>query len=287
MDMDGGFSLSVDRCLRGAATHTDDIEVPDAAHGVMLRSPYAHAGLRAIDTAAARRRPGVLAILTGQDLSGHIRPLPCLMPLISRDGRPRAEADRAVLALDRVRHVGDGVAFIVAETAAQALDAADAVNVYYEILPAVVQPGALSCSIWQDASDNVCFDWGVGDPEACDRLIAEAAHVVRLRLRNPRVVVNALEPRAAIGQYDAGTAQYHLIATTQGLHLVRRVLAAALGIPEDRMRVITPNVGGGFGSKIYAYPEAGSRRLSDRKFPWCRSCFPRCMTMAAVLARRD
>ena len=101
----------------------------------------------------------------------------------------------------------------------------------------------------------MCVSTGAGDPEHCDRLIAEAAHVVRLRLRNPRVVVNALEPRAAIGQYDPDTAQYHLIATTQGVHLVRRVLAAALGIPEDRMRVITPNVGGGFGPKIYAYQD--------------------------------
>jgi len=192
-----------------------------------------HMPVCAQSTRQPRRRPGVLAILTGQDLSGHIRPLPCLMPLISHDGRPRAEADRAVRALDCVRHVGDGVAFIVAETAAQALDAADAVNVYYEILPAVVQPGALSCSIWQDASDNVCFDWGVGDPEACDRLIAEAAHVVRLRLRNPRVVVNALEPRAAIGQYDPDAAQYHLIATTQGVHLVRRGSGCGFG---DRRR---------------------------------------------------
>jgi len=218
----------------------------------------------------------VLAIFTSQDLSGRIKPLPCLMPLISRDGRPRAEADRAILAVDRVRHVGDGVAFIVAETATQALDAAEAVGVDYEILPAVMQPGAAeACSIWRDAPDNVCFDWGVGDPAACDRLLAEAAHVVRLHLRNPRVVVNAMEPRAAIGQYDRDAGQYHLIATTQGVHFVRRVLAAAFGIAEDRFRVRTPNVGGGFGSKIYAYPEYAlvlwAARHIGRPVRWCAS----------------
>ena len=274
-NIEGGFSLSTDRCLRGAATYVDDIDVPDAVHGVVLRSPHAHARLRAIDTAAALRRPGVLAIFTGRDLSGRIRPLPCLMPLISRDGRRRAEADRAILAVDRVRHVGDGVAFIVAESAALALDAAEAVGVDYEVLPAVMQPDAPPTSIWQDAPDNVCFDWGVGDPETCDRLIAEAAHVVRLRLRNPRIVVNALEPRAAVGLYDPDTAQYRLIATTQGVHFVRRVLAAAFGIAEDRLRVVTPNVGGGFGSKIYAYPEYAlvlwAARQLGKPVQWCAS----------------
>jgi carbon-monoxide dehydrogenase large subunit len=195
------------------------------------------------------------------------------MPLVSRDGCPRAEADRAILALDRVRHVGDGVAFIVAETASRALDAAEAVSVDYEVLPAVMQPGASPAPVWPDAPDNVCFDWGVGDPETCDRLIAEAAHVVRLRLRIPRVVVNALEPRAAVGLYDPATAQYRLIATTQGVHFVRRVLAAAYGNLEDRLRVLTPNVGGGFGSKIYAYPEYAlvlwAARLLGRPVRWC------------------
>src|SRR5438105_1105983 len=127
----------------------------------------------------------------------------------------------------------------------------------------------------KDAPDNVCFDWGAGDPEACDRLIANGAHVVRLRLRNPRIVVNAMEPRAAIGQYDPKAAQYRLIATTQGVHLVRRVLAAAFRIAEDRFRVMTPNVGGGFGSKIYAYPEYAlvlwAARHLGRTVKWCAS----------------
>lgn len=262
--------------MRGAGEFSDDRWVETATHAVVVRSPHAHARIAPIRVSAALARSGVLAIFTGRDIAEHLRPLPCLVAMTSRDGRPRAEADRAILATDRVRHVGDGVAFVVAETLAQALDAAEAVQVIYEPLPATTRPGDISTvPIWPEAPDNLCFDWGTGDAAACDRLFAAATHVTRLRLEIPRIVIHPMEPRTAVGQYDPGCSRYTLVSPTQGVHLVRRILAASFGIAEDRFRVISPDVGGGFGSKIFAYPEHAlvlwAARALGRPVRWCAS----------------
>lgn len=253
----GALARDEDRFLRGEGLYVDDMRLEGEAHGYVLRSPHAHARIRAIDRTAALRAPGILAILTAADLAGTVRPLGCVMALTSFDGTQRTEADRAILAADRVRHVGDPVAFIVAETLHQAIEAANLVAIDYEPLPSIADPSAEKqpVPIWPAAPDNVCFDWRFGDAGACRRLFDEAAHVVRITLRNPRIVVNAIEPRAAIGAFDPASGRFTLIANTQGPHFVRLILAASFGLAEARIRVVTPHVGGGFGSKIFAYPE--------------------------------
>jgi len=276
-DLDG-FACDGDGYVRGAGTYVDDVQLAGQAHGFILRSPHAHARLRSVDVSRAREQPGVLCVVTGAELAGSLGPLPCMMPLPAPAGQPAIAADRVLLAADRVRHLGDGVAFVVAETPAQAVDAAHCIGVDYEPLPAVVDPlGPVTpgAAIWSTAPDNVCFDWHTGDAAAVAAALDGAAHVARLRLRNPRIVVNAIEPRAAIGCYDAAAGRYTLIANTQGGHFVGRVSARALGIPPSHVRVLTPNVGGGFGSKIFAYPEQAlvlwAARALGRPVKWCAS----------------
>ncbi|GJD49703.1 Carbon monoxide dehydrogenase large chain [Methylobacterium crusticola] len=261
-----------DAFLQGAGRYVDDIRLEGQAHGYVLRSPHAHARIRSIDTARARRVSGVLAVLTGADVAGMVQPLGCVMPLTSRDGTPRVEADRAILAIDRVRHVGDGVAFVVAGTLLEAAAAAELVQVDYEVLPAVAEPGKRAVPIWPEAPDNVCFDWQFGDEDACSHLLAQAAHVARITLRSPRVVAVPVEPRAALGVYDSAADEYTLVSNTQGVHFVRRVLAKAFDLPAEKLRVVTPHVGGGFGSKIFAYPEQAlvlaAARITGRPVRW-------------------
>jgi len=278
----GATARDETRFLRGNGNYLDDMRLEGEAHGYVLRSPHAHARVRGIDCAKAFQAEGVLAVLTASDLAGIVRPLGCVMELTSCDGTKRKEADRVILAADRVRHVGDGVAFIVAKTLAQARAAADLVTVDYEPLPPVIVPSqgangvpASAVPIWPEAPDNICFDWRFGDAESCRRFFAEAAHVVRIRLRNPRIIVNAIEPRAAIGAFEAESGRFTLIANTQGPHFVRRVLAKAFNLPETELRVVTPNVGGGFGSKIFAYPEQAlvlfAARALGRPVRWTAS----------------
>jgi aerobic carbon-monoxide dehydrogenase large subunit len=274
--------------LRGEGRYVDDLRSAGEAHGYVLRSPHAHARIRVIDAVAARQAAGVLVILTGADLAGTVHPLGCVVPLTSIDGTPRAEADRMVLAVEKVRHVGDAVAFIVAETLAQAQGAAEQVTVEYEVLPAVVEPGPSPVPVWDTAPDNQCFDWQYGDPVAARRLFAEAAHISRISVNSPRVAPLPLEPRAALGIYDPAGDSYTLVTGTQGPHFVRRVLARAFGLPEEKLRVVTPNVGGGFGSKIFAYPEqalvlAGSR-ATGRPVRWTSS---RAEAMLSDIQARD
>ena len=260
--------------LLGDGLFVDDICVEGAARGYVLRSPYPHARIKSVATSAARQSAGVLAVLTGVDLASIAKPLPCMIPLKSFGGKARAEADRVILATDRVRHVGDGVAFVVAETLHQAMDAAALIEVDYEVLPPCLDPGAAEVKepVWADVPDNCCFDWRFGDADACRRLFDSAAHVVRMTLSIPRIVVNPVEPRAAIGLHDAETDDLTLIANTQGVHFVRSVLAKSLGIAQKSLRVLTPNVGGAFGSKIYAYPEhvlvLVAARLLGRPVRW-------------------
>jgi aerobic carbon-monoxide dehydrogenase large subunit len=249
------------RFLTGHGRYLDDIARPRQTHAVVLRSPHANARIRALDTAASAALPGVLAVLTGEDLAKDgLGTIPCATGLVNRDGSPIAMPPRPALVRDRVRHVGDAVAIVVAETAALAREAADEIAVDYEPLPAVVDtahaldPG--QPAVWPEHPENLCFDWEVGDSAVVQRAAAAARHRVSLTLVNNRVVVNSMEPRGAIGEYDPGEDSYTLWSSTQGSHFVRNLLAEhVLKIPENRIRVVTPDVGGGFGMKLFLYPE--------------------------------
>ena len=260
--------------LSGRAIYVDDVRFNDEAVGVVVRSPHPHAQIRAVDASEALRAPGALAVLTGNDIARLARPLPCVIPP-SAYGRDRPlPVDRPILAVDRVRHVGDGVAFVVAETREQATEAARLVKVDYEILPAHLEPraGAVEAPIWADAPDNVAFDWTFGNPARCRKLFDSAANVVRIRLSIPRVVPNPIEPRAAIGIFDPRSDRLTLLSNPQGVHFVRSVLARALGLRETKLRVVSPYLGGAFGSKIYAYPEHAlvllAARIIGRPIRW-------------------
>jgi carbon-monoxide dehydrogenase large subunit len=257
---------SLDEMLTGRAVYSDDARFEREVCGHVLRSPHPHARIRSIDASAARQAAGVLAVLTGSDVARVAGPLKCVVPP-SAYGRTNALAvDRPILAVDRVRHVGDGVAFVVAETEEQAEEAAKLVAVDYEVLPAHVALHAEKslAPIWPAAPDNVAFDWQFGDAAICRRLFAGAAHTVRLHLSIPRVLPNPIEPRAAIGVFDARAGRLTLVSNTQGVHFVRDVLTQALRISTAKLRVVTPYVGGAFGSKIYAYPEHALVLLAAR-----------------------
>jgi carbon-monoxide dehydrogenase large subunit len=248
------------RLLIGEGRYCDDVTLPGQAVAVLLRSPHAHAELGAIDTAEARAAPGVLGVFTAQDLAAEeIGDIPCLAPVRGKGGSRTIQPPKPVLARGRVRHVGDPVAVVVAETRAQALDAAELVAVDYADLPAVVGstrallPGAPQ--LWDEAPGNLAVDWELGDAAAVARAFERAAHVTRLTLVNNRIVVNALEPRAALGQYDLESGRFTLTTSTQGSHRLLGSLSRILGVPKDRIRVLTPDVGGGFGMKIFTYSE--------------------------------
>jgi len=246
------------RFLTGQGTYTDDINRPGQLHAYILRSPHANARLGQIDTSAAKSAPGVVQVYTGADLAAEgIGGLPCGWLVTGKDGSPMKEPPHPVLAVERVRHVGDPVAVIIAETLQQARDAAEKIDVAYSVEPAVVdvvdalKPGAPQ--VWGDqAPGNLCYDWGLGDLAATDAAFARAARVVRLDLTNNRLVPNAMEPRAAIGEFDRATGEHTLYTTSQNPHVIRLLMGAfVLHIPEARLRVVAPDVGGGFGSKIY------------------------------------
>ena len=249
------------RLLIGNGRYTDDISLANEAVGVVLRSPHAAARILSIDTSAATGLDGVLAIYTGADLKADgIGGLPCLIPLKNRDGSSRAEVPHPVLADGEVRHVGDPVAFIVAETHQAARDAAEAVLVDYDILPSCTDLGATldadAPAVWPQAPGNVCFDWETGEKERTEALFAEAAHVTRLTVVNNRVIVASMEARAAVAEYDAASERWTLYTNTQGGWPLKSMLAQAVfNVPEDKFRVVTPDVGGGFGMKLFLYAE--------------------------------
>jgi carbon-monoxide dehydrogenase large subunit len=259
--------------VQGAGRYTDDVELAGAAHAYILRSPHAHAGILNFDTAAAREAPGVLAVLTGADAAADgLGDVPCLVPVTNIDGTPRADTPRPVLARGRVRHVGDPVALVVAETLAQAKDAAELIAIEYEPLPAVsdtrgaTEPGAPRA--WDHIAHNLCFDIGAGtDKAVVDAAIAGAAHVTRLELVNNRVVANPIEPRAALAGFDQASGRSTLYTPSQGPHVIHGQLAeAVLKMDKAQLRVISGNVGGAFGMKIFLHPEQplvvwASRRL--------------------------
>jgi carbon-monoxide dehydrogenase large subunit len=249
------------RFLTGAGHYTDDFQRPGQTYAHIVRSPHAHARIVAIRTAAARGAPGVLAVLTGAELAAEkIGNLPTGWLITSKDGSPMVEPPHPAVAVDRVRHVGDQVAVVVAETKDQAREAAELVEVDYEELPAVATVSKAIAAgaplVWEQAKGNTCFDWHLGDAAATDAAFAKAHKVVKLDLVNNRILPNAIEPRAAIGEYDAATGDYALTTTSQNPHLTRLLLGAfSFGVPEHKLRVVAPDVGGGFGSKISHYPE--------------------------------
>jgi carbon-monoxide dehydrogenase large subunit len=249
------------RFLTGRGRYLDDIDRSHQTHAVFLRSPHAHARIRSIDVTAAAGAPGVIAVLTGADLAADgIGTVPCVSGLTNRDGSSAILPPRPAMVTDRVRHVGDTVAMVIADSIAAARDAADLIAVDYEPLPAAVDTvGALGSGqpqVWDEAKGNLCFDWEIGDGAAVEHASATARHKVTLTLVNNRVVVTSMEPRGAIGEYDPGEDAYTLWSSTQGSHFVRNLLAEhVFHIPENRIRVVTPDVGGGFGMKLFLYPE--------------------------------
>ncbi len=249
------------RFITGGANYTDDVVLHGQTYGVFLRSPHAHARIRSIDLAAAKAAPGVVDIITGADLAeAKVGGLPCGWLIHSKDGTPMKEPGHPVLAQGKVRHVGDQVALVVAETLLQAKDAAELVVVDYEELPAVIDLSAadsIGTSVHDDVPDNVCYDWGHGtDKAVVDAAFAKAAHVTKLSFVNNRLIPNAIEPRAANAAYNRSDESYTLYVANQNPHVERLLMCAfVLGLPESKVRVIAPDVGGGFGSKIFLYPE--------------------------------
>jgi len=249
------------RFITGAGRYVDDMVVPGMKHAAFVRSPYAHAQIRKIDVKAAQAMPGVIAVLTGRELKADgIGNLICGWMIHSKDGSPMKMGAWSPLAVDKVRYVGDAVAIVVAETKGQARDAAEAVEVAYKELKAVTSPEEAlkkgAPQIHPEAEGNLIFDWEIGDAKATDAAIANAAHVTRMRIVNNRLVPNAMEPRAALGHYDKAEDHYTCWTTSQNPHVARLVMSAFYNVaPENKLRVIAPDVGGGFGSKIYIYPE--------------------------------
>ncbi|MGE0357334.1 MAG: xanthine dehydrogenase family protein molybdopterin-binding subunit [Burkholderiales bacterium] len=248
------------RFLTGAGQYTDDIVLPRQSWGHFLRSPYAHARIKAISLDAARKSPGVLAIYTGADLPDSVGGLPCGWLITGTDGKPMKEPKHPLLAQGKVRHVGDPVALVVAETAMQAKDAAERIEVDYEPLPAVADVrDALAKgapAVHDDAPGNVCYVWALGDKAAVDAGFAKAAHVTTLEFVNNRLIPNAIEPRACNAVHARSDDSYTLYVTSQNPHVERLLMTAfVLGLPEHKVRVVAPDVGGGFGSKIYLYAE--------------------------------
>jgi aerobic carbon-monoxide dehydrogenase large subunit len=265
------------RFITGGGRYTDDIDLEGQGYLHVVRSPEAHALIRSIDIDAAKAAPGVLAVITGAEYAktgGNA--LPCGIPMENRDGSKGKNKLRPVLCTDRVRHVGDPVAFVVAETPSKAKDAAELVVVEYDSLPPVAdtetasQPG--QPLVHEDVPGNVSFDWEYGERAAVEAALGQAAHVTRLRVINNRLVANAIEPRAAIAEFNAGAGAITLHTCTQGGWLLTDILAGALKIDAAKVRILTPDVGGGFGMKAFFYPEyamaAWASRLLGRPVKW-------------------
>ena len=257
------------RFLTGAGQYTDDVTFAHQTCGYFLRSPHAHAKIRKIDTAKAKAAPGVVAIFTGDDLTG-VNGLPCGWLITGSDGKPMNEPPHPVLAQGKVRHVGDQVALVIAESAHQAKDAAELIDVDYDVLPSVVncvdalKPGAPQ--IHDQAPGNKCYTWALGDKAAVDAAFAKAATVSKLDIVNNRLIPNAIEPRAAVASYSRADDSYTLYVANQNPHVERLLMTAfVLGLPESKVRVIAPDVGGGFGSKIYLYAEETALVWASKK----------------------
>lgn len=282
------------RLLTGQACFADDVRLPDQTYAVFVRSLHAHAEILSIDTVAARAMPGVLGVFTAADLSADgVGDIPPLVSLPGRDGRPMYAAPMPVLARDRVRHVGDAVAIVVADSAMRALDASERVEIVYRELPAASEISRAKAedapALWNDAPNNVALEWAHGEAAAVEAAFAAAAHRVRMDLRMTRLAPTALEPRAAIGAWDEAAQTYTLIASTQGVSVVRKILAEAVfKVPPEAIRVRTFDVGGGFGMKVQAYPEYAAVLYAARKIGRpVRWCATRLESFAADTHGRD
>src|SRR5687768_3067479 len=260
------------RFITGRGLYTDDVKIPGTTHAAFVRSPYAHARVRGVDASAARGHPGVRAVFTGRDLlDAGVNPLPVgwLLPDLKI-------GQRRPMAADVVRHVGEAVAVVIADTAFAARDAAELVQVDYEELNPQTDPEkTIGCdvTVHDCAPDNVSFHWTLGDAAATDAAFASAHTVVRQKLINQRLIPVAIEPRAALAVFNAPTEELTLYLTSQNPHVHRLLMAAfVLGIPEHKFRVIAPDVGGGFGSKIFVYPEevvtTWAARATGRPVKW-------------------
>lgn len=248
------------RFIAGTGRFTDDVNLPEQAHAYLLRSPHAHARLNRIDAAAAKAAPGVLAVYTHADLaSAGLGVIQCTVPLKNKDGSDYIDPGRPLLADTRVRCVGDPVAIVVAETLDQAKDAAELIAVDYEPLPVVidpvlaVKPGAPR--LHDAVADNVALDWALGDPKATNEAFAKAKRIVKLDLAINRVVVSSMEARSVVGAYDTASGRFTVHLGTQGVFNARRNIAKNLGVGEDKVRVVTLDVGGSFGMKGFDFPE--------------------------------
>src|SRR3989475_1849621 len=264
------------RFITGRGRHVDDLKIPGMTYAAFVRSPHAHARIRKIDTAAATRHPGVVAVFTGKDMTG-VNSLPCGWDLRKEKNVPGVVQDLAIvphmpLSSDAARHVGDPVAVVIADSHEAAIDGAEKVQVDWEPLPAVTVTEKAAASgapkIHDGAPGNVAFKWEIGDRAATDAAFKTAGAVtVKKRIVNQRLVANAMEPRACVARYDDATGELTLWVTSQNPHVHRLLMCAfVLGIPEHKVRVIAPDVGGGFGSKIFLYNEGvvcswASRRL--------------------------
>jgi carbon-monoxide dehydrogenase large subunit len=249
------------RFITGRGRYTDDMIVPNMHYAAFVRSPHAHAKIKSIDTESARGMPGVVGVLTGTELAADgIGNLICGWMIKSKDGIPMKMGAYPALAKETVRYVGQPFAVVVAETRGQARDAADALSVDWEELPAVIDLneaiGGKAHQLHPEAEKNLIYDWELGDSKAADAAFANAKHVTKLDIVNNRLVPNAIEPRAALGVYDPAEEHFTLYTTSQNPHVARLVISAFYNVaPENKLRVIAPDVGGGFGSKIFIYPE--------------------------------
>ena len=245
------------RFLTGQGTYTDDINRPGQAYAYILRSPHAHARVNSIDTTAAGAADGVVAIYTGADMQ--TGGLPCGWLIHSRDGSPMHEPPHPPLAQSKVRCLGDQVAIVIADSLSQAKAAAELIEVDYDVLPAVVDMKAAAGGgtlVHDDIGTNVCYDWMIGEEGDVDAALASSAHVTEIDIVNNRLIANAMEPRAAVSDFDRATGEYTLYTTTQNPHVIRLLMGAfVLSIPEHKLRIVAPDVGGGFGSKIFHYAE--------------------------------
>jgi len=262
-----------ERFLTGRGQYTDDINLPKQSYACFLRSPHAHAKINSIDVSDARSAPGVIAVFTGEDVAADsVNGLPCGWQITDVNGDPMKEPPHPILAQGKVRYVGDAVAMVVADTLEQARNAAEAVMVDYDELPAVtsirkaLDKGAPVVHDDNGLEDNKCYTWGLGDKDAVDQAFSGAAHTVSLDMENNRLIPNAIEPRAANAQYNPSDDSYTLYVSNQNPHVERLLMSAfVLGLPEHKVRVVSPDVGGGFGSKIYLYAEDVCCTWASRK----------------------
>jgi carbon-monoxide dehydrogenase large subunit len=265
------------RLIRGGGRYTDDIKLPGLAHGVVLRSPHAHAKIRSIDTSAAKAAPGVLAVLTSVDVkAAGYGELPVPGGLKRRDGSPMYKPRYPILAEDRVRWIGDYVAFVAAETVTQALDAAEMIAVDYEELPSVTStaeaPKPQAPRVWDDCPDNICFVELIGDKPAVDAAFARATRLVKHRFVINRVTAATMEPRGAVGDYNPADGRYTIYTPIQRPHPTRTELARVLKVPESKIRIVTGDTGGSFGMKSPIFNETPlvllASKLIGRPVKW-------------------